>query len=146
MALIRIQNTSNINAEGNHTRRNAKAVFCITTGDVYASATDAAERLGCAPSTVSWAATKRMKTCKGLRLCYVSDITEYLEEIAVCARARETKVVAYNAIVEKEKALKEANDSVTRHQAKCEELRRQLAAEEQALKTAEAAVNNLIRG
>lgn len=146
MAIIRIQNTSNINAEGTRTNRNRKPVFCITTGIMYASASDAAEKIGCTQGNMSWALTGRMRTCKGMRFCYVAEIIDHLEEIADIARKRAEKETAYNAIVAKEEAFKKANENVAKHQAKCEELRRMLAAEEQKLKTAEITVKNLIRG
>lgn len=146
MALITIQNTSSINTIGTRTNGNRKPVFCISTGIMYASASDAAEKIGCSQGNMSWALTGRMRTCKGMRFCYVTEIIDHLEEIADIARKRAEKEIAYDAIVAKEKAIKEANDNLARHQAKCEELRRMLAAEEQHLKTAEAAVNNLIRG
>jgi flagellar motility protein MotE (MotC chaperone) len=113
---------------------------------MYASASDAAEKIGCTQGNMSWVLTGRMKTCKGMKFCYVADIMDHLEEIADIARKRAEKETAYDAIVAREKALKEANDFLAKHQAKYEELLRQLAAEEQELKTAEAAVNNLIRG
>ncbi len=139
MALITIQNTSNINAEGTRTNRNRKPVFCITTGIMYASASDAAEQIGCTQSTMSWALTGRMRTCKGMRFCYVAEIIDHLEEIAGIARQRAEKETTYKVIAE-------ANANIVKHQAKCEQLRRQLAAEEQQLKAAEATVKNLIRG
>ena len=123
MARITIHNATEITAEGNRTRGNAKAVFCITTGDIYASATDAAEILGCAPSSVSWVATGRMKQCKGLRLCYVANITEHLEEIAECARARQTKVTAYDAIIAEQKTRANAQANYEKAMARREKLR-----------------------
>ena len=142
MATIRIHNATDINAEGNRTNGNAKAVFCITTGDIYASASDAAEILGCAKSTISWAATGRMKKCKGLRLCYVSNITEYLEEIAECARARQTKVNAYNAIIAEQNAKAKAQANLEKAMARREKLQAEMAKNDALIAEAQRYLNN----
>jgi hypothetical protein len=143
MATIRIHNVSNINAEGTRTNGNCKAVFCITTGEVYASARDAAEIIGCNPSNVSWAATGRMNTCKGLRICYIADIIEHLDEIASIARERNNKVVEYNKIIAKEEAARKARENLVKRQAKCEMLRQQLEKEMTLLAEASKEVDAL---
>ena len=38
MKTINIQNEANIKAKGEHGQKNAKAVICIETGEVYVSA------------------------------------------------------------------------------------------------------------
>ena len=142
MARIRIHNTTELNAEGNRTNGNAKAVFCITTGDVYASASDAAEIIGCAQSTVSWAATGRMKRCKGLRLCYVANITEYLEEIAECARARQTKVTAYDAIIAEQSARANAQANLEKAMARRAKLQAEMEKNNALIAEAQRLLNN----
>ena len=142
MARIRIHNATEITAEGNRTRGNAKAVFCITTGDIYASATDAAEILGCAPSSVSWVATGRMKQCKGLRLCYVANITEHLEEIAECARARQTKVTAYDAMIAEQNARANAQANLEKAMARREKLQAEMAKNDALIAEAQRYLNN----
>lgn len=141
MATIRIHNTTEVTGQGTRTRGNAKPVFCITTGEIYTSAADAAEIIGCSQGNVSWAATGRMKTCKGLRLCYIADIVEHLEEIASIARERNVKVVAYDRIAAREEAIRKANENRAIHQAKCEKLRKQLEKEMELLAEAESKVN-----
>jgi hypothetical protein len=142
MPTIRIHNATHINAEGNHTRGNAKAVFCITTGDIYASVTDAAESLGCTPSSVSWAITNRMKTCKGLRFCPVSKITEYLEEIAEYARARQTKVTAYDAIIAEQNARANAQANLEKAMARRTKLLAEIAKNDAMIAEAQRYLNN----
>lgn len=82
MKRINVQNESNVRAEGHRVKGNCKPVFCITTGEVFTSVSDAAEKLGVTSSTVSWVITGRMATCKGVKLCLISDVVEHLDEIA----------------------------------------------------------------
>lgn len=78
---INIQKATNVNVTGHHSNKNCKAVYNITTGEIYASGLDAANALEIDPSCVSAALTGKSKTCKGMRLCLVSKIMEHLEEI-----------------------------------------------------------------
>ena len=142
MARIRIHNTTELNAEGNHTNGNAKAVFCITTGNVYASTIDAAEKIGCSQNNVSTAARGKIKTCKGLRLCYVSHITEHLDEIAECARARQTKVTAYNAIIAEQTARANAQANYEKALARREKLQAEMAKNDALIAEAQRYLNN----
>lgn len=143
MKTVRIHNAANINAEGSRTNANCKAVFCITTGEVYASSRDAAEIIGCSQGNVSWAATGRMRTCKGLRLCYLANIAEHLDEIASVARERNVKVVEYNKIVTREDERRKAAEAAEKHRAKCEELRKQLEKEMELLEAAEDTIKHI---
>lgn len=97
---ITVQNASEIkNVRGELRNTNAKPVFCIDTGEVFASVTDAAIAANANPSTMSWCLTERQKTCKGKRYCYLSKVTEHLDEISECMREREIKVKAYDELV-----------------------------------------------
>lgn len=142
MARIRIHNATHINAEGNHIRGNAKAIFCITTGNVYASTIDAAEKIGCSQSNVSWAARNEGKTCKGVRICYMSEITEHLEEIAECARARQEKVTAYDAIIAEQSARANAQANLEKAMARREKLQAEIAKNDALIAEAQRYLNN----
>ena len=97
---ITVQNSSEIkNVQGIPRNANAKPVFCIDTGEVFASVTDAAISAGAHLSTMVWNLTERQKTCKGKRYCYLSKVTEHLDEISESMRERETKVKAYDELV-----------------------------------------------
>lgn len=50
---VKIQNSSEIKAEGIHRNANAKPVICLDTGEVFASVTDAAIAANANPSTMS---------------------------------------------------------------------------------------------
>jgi biopolymer transport protein ExbB/TolQ len=124
--VINIQNEGKIKVQGIRTRKNCKAVFCITTGEIYASVTDAAEQLGVTPGNISLAATRRVKTCKGRQLCFVSDVSEHLDEIAGTLRTHCMKASNYDEMIAHQKALDEANNSLATHRARCEALQKEL--------------------
>lgn len=139
---INIQNATNVSVTGHHSNKNCKAVYNITTGEIYASGIDAANVLETDPSCVSAALTGRSKTCKGMRLCLVSKIMENLEEITEQNRIRLEKVAAYDTMVAKQNAAKEAEEKLATHRANCEKLRAKLEKEMQMMQEAEALVNN----
>jgi hypothetical protein len=79
---ITLQKTSEMTAVGKSTNGNRKPVFCLTTGEVFASAMDAANSVGVRSSTMSYALSDPSHTCKGKRFCFVADIVQYLDEMA----------------------------------------------------------------
>lgn len=124
-----IQNASIINVEGHRTHKNCKAVYCITTGEVYASVADAAEAIGVTKTAMSWALSGRSKSCKGKRFCFINQIVEHLDEIASNNRSREAKVTAYNEMIEKQEKIRKAQAEVDKHDARIAELQEALEKE-----------------
>ena len=143
MTNINIQNASNVFVEGSRTHRNCKAVYCITTGEMYASVLDAAEANGVSQCAMSWNVCGKSKTCNGKRFCLVSEMTEHLNEIVENSRVRTQKVSAYDEIVERRKAVREAEERVAERKARCEELRNALEAEMALFADAEQELNEL---
>lgn len=141
MKTINIRKASNIKAVGHHINGNSKPVFCITDGSVYASVTDAAEKAGVKPSTMSFAITNNA-SCKGGRYCFISDVMSHLEEISTNIHTRNEKVAAYDAMIAKQNAAKEAEAKLALHRANCERLRAKLEREMQMMQEAEILVNN----
>lgn len=136
MKNITITKQANANAIGHRSNGNCKPVYCITTGEVYASATDAAEKLGISLTVLCHAASGKLKTAKGKRYCYVQHIMQHLEEIAKNTRVREEKVAAYDKIVGAEKRKQELvarKAKLVAMQAKLEKEAAAIAAEEAAL-------------
>ena len=136
MKSITITKQANAQAIGYRSNGNCKPVYCITTGEVYASATDAAEKLGVSLAVLAHAASGKLKTAKGKRFCYIQHIMQHLEEIASNTKAREEKVAAYDKIVGKQqrKAELEARKSkLAIMQAKMEKEAMLIAQEEAAL-------------
>lgn len=117
MATITLHNKATVEAEGVHTRRNAKSVYNITLNKVYASSLDAAKDLKVSPSTISWAVTGRTKRCKGCILCLVSDIPARLDDIVEEHRIPTEKAKAYDEMIAKQEAIRRANENL----AKCKE-------------------------
>ena len=107
MKNITITKPSTAQAIGQRSHGGCKPVMCITTGAIYASASDAAEELGVSLSVLCLAARGSIRTCKGKRWCYVSQVMQYLDEICENTRVREEKVAAYDKIVGKEKRMQE---------------------------------------
>lgn len=99
---VKIQGESKITATGRHTNGNAKPVFCIDTGEVFASVTDAAESAGAKPTTMTWCCTGRQQTCKGKRYCFVSEVSEHISEMAELIR--KAKLEKLRAQLEAEEA------------------------------------------
>lgn len=112
MTTITINNKTEIKAEGTRTHKGCKPVFCITTGEVFASVLDAAEKAGVTPGTMSYAITHSSQgtTCKGNRYCFISEVMAHLEEISQFINAREEKVAAYDALKAEENAAREAEE------------------------------------
>lgn len=139
---INIRRATNVTAVGYHTNGNSKPVFCITDGAVYASVTDAAEKIGVDPSTMSSAVTGKTGNCKGKRYCFVANVMEHLDEISENLKNRNEKIAAYDAIIAEQNAKKEAQEKLAKHKAKCEELRAKLEKEMALLAQAESLVGS----
>ena len=139
---INIRRATNVKAGGHHINGNSKPVFCITDGAVYTSVTDAAEKNGVDPSTMSAAVTGKTGNCKGKRYCFIANVMEHLDEIAENLKVRNEKVAAYDAMVAKENAKKEAAERFAMHKAKCAELRAKLEKEERLMQEANALCNS----
>lgn len=136
MKSITITKQANAKAIGHRSNGNCKPVICITTGAIYASATDAAEKLGVSQSVLCLAASGKIKTCKGKRYCYVSQVMQHLEEICENTRVREEKVAAYDKIVtnqQRKQALAERKAKFAAMQEKLNKEAAWIAAEESSL-------------
>lgn len=104
---IIINNASEItNAKGKLNSRKCKPVICIDTGEVFTSATDAAESNGTTVYNISTVCLGKTKKAKGKRFCYLADVDEHLEEITTriqkmnSAQAElEAKAAAYDAYI-----------------------------------------------
>lgn len=95
MKTINIQNEANIKANGKLSCHRCKPVICIDTGEVFTSATDAAEKAGVHLSVISACCIGKIRTANGKRYCYLSKVTESLD--AIFTRLRETSAVEADA-------------------------------------------------
>ena len=142
--IVNIQNKSEIKAEGNRTNGNCKPVYCITTGEIFASATDAAEAIGVTQGAISWVLTGKANTCKKKRFCYVSKIAEHLDEIAEVNRSRTSKINAYDEIIEREENIRKAKERVATLKSKIAELEMTMSDTAYDLDEAEQELKKLI--
>lgn len=146
---INIQNASNVFVEGHRSRRNCKPVMSITTGEVYASLSCAAEANEISQPTLSWLIANNGKSRKtGKKFCFVADIMEHLDEITNNQRELVRKATAYDEIMDlqqkqhdemiaKETAIREAEERIAKNRKLCEELQAQLEAETASIITME---------
>lgn len=123
---INIQHEANIKAKGEHTQKNAKAVICIETGEVYASAMDAAEQVGAHITTISAVCLGKIRTYKGKHYCYLSRVNENLDSIVT--RLRETSAVEedakkWQAYQAEQEAIRKAEEERIEAERKAEEKR-----------------------
>ena len=70
-----------VNSSKKRVQGKCKPVLNMTTGEIYASAADAAIALKASVGNVSMAATGKIKTVKRNRLCYFCDISYHIDEI-----------------------------------------------------------------
>ena len=117
MKNIRIQKEATIKANGKRENGNCKAVICIETGEVFSSATDAAERVGVHFSMISSACLGKVQTCKGKHYCYLNAALENLD--AVMTRLRQAAAMEDDAKKwrAQENAKEEARMARERHKA-----------------------------
>lgn len=141
---IKLQNASNVtNVKGIHTTYNNKPVLCITTGEVFASVSDAAHSVGSSVGTMS-CALHHNGTFKGKRWCYLANSIEHLDELTANIRSTEEKLADYEAMKAKRENIKKAKAAVKQHQANVAELRRKLDEEIALMESAQAELDALI--
>lgn len=136
MTNITLHNKTEIKAHGKHINGNSKPVFCITTGEVFASVIDAAEKAGVCAGTMSYAITHSPEgaTCKGNRYCFISNVMTYLNEISQCINERETKANAWDAMMAEERAAREAEEARQKEMTTVEALIAKLEAKAEKLR------------
>lgn len=140
MKNITITKQANAQALGQRSHGCCKPVMCITTGKIYASASDAAEEFGVSLSVLCLAARGAIKTCKNKRWCYVSNVMQHLDELGENIRVREEKAAAYDFIVNAQKR----KDDLEQRKAKAAELRKQLELEDAAIAAEAKALSEVL--
>lgn len=104
-----ITNTTEVTLDTKPVRnKNAKPVFCITNGNVYASCTDAAEAEKSHVTLISQACRGKIKTCNGKQWCFVKDMPIRILDISNAYKNLNDDALHYRAI-EAERKAKEAH-------------------------------------
>lgn len=135
---ITLTSETTINANGIQRTKNAKPVFCIDTGEVFASATDAAEAYGVSVYAISTCCLGKARTSCSKRWCYIKDMEKHLEEISISVQERNFKAKAYEDIMYKQTELDNAREEVAKRKANYDKLQQRLNAEFEALTKAQA--------
>lgn len=126
---ITIQRKATINAIGEKTNGNTKPVLCLDTGIMYTSCTDAARENNCAQSEISMVCIGKRESVKGLRFCYLEDLTQHMDEISLAlqkhsaslAEERQAKMLA-EAEERRQEAIAKASEKVDRKLEKYDRL------------------------
>lgn len=137
-----------INVTGIHTNKNHKPVFCIDTGEVFASVSDAAEAYGVHITAISCAALGKTKTCQGKRFCFVSRLADHTDEIAEVVRAHMTNANKYNALMAEQERIRKIHETHEKRKAEYlkaykayEQAKELLAESEVEIKALEGVIN-----
>lgn len=82
MTQLIINKEAKVNAQGKVNHKNAKPVFCMNTGHIYASVIDAAECTSSDAGDISRCCNGKIRHVKGNRYCFVKDVPANLDEIS----------------------------------------------------------------
>lgn len=134
-------NTGNFTATGIRHNRNCKPVFCISTGQIFTSITDAAEANDVTVSAMSLAVAKKSKICRGRRFCLVSEIPDNIHELAEAIRVGGEKAAKYDAIIAERNHKAEVVKRLERFKTKYTDLQREMEITKRQLDEAEAELN-----
>lgn len=142
---INLNNQSIINNTiGNRTHHCCKPVICIETGEVYNSATDAAEAIGVTVWAMSTHCTGKTRSCKGKHFTYVSRTSENIDALTARIRALSTeqselerKAALWDAYEAEQNAKRKAEEE---HQQALEKANAKLERRRRVLANAEARV------
>lgn len=133
---LNVNNNVTINeALGYRAHHSCKPVINRTTGDIYASATDAAEALGVSVHSVSVACLGGSKSCKGNRLEYLDKTSGNVDSLTAEIRMLRAENEQLKADAEigrvireeqekKRKAEEERNSTIAKLEAKLERRKR----------------------
>ena len=138
-----IQNESKIKAIGVLTHGACKAVICIDTGEVYASATDAARENGISVHSISKNCLGKIEKSGGKRYCYVKDVIEHLGELTGQIILLSEKANKYDALTAHDREIEETEAKLAKYKEKYSKLTERLTKLSEAIVDTEAKLNAL---
>ena len=116
-------------AEGVHRTNGNKPVFCLETGEIFASSYDAADAKGVSRPAMSRVCSGKQRSCKGQHFFYISKATENLNLVAAHLRS----LAMENAKLKVKADLYDAWQAELAAERKAEEERKQRLLYNQAL-------------
>ena len=126
---ITIQANAKVTVIGKIRGKNAKPVFCLDNGKIYASTMDVSEILGASQGLVSHCCLGQRESTKGMHFCYVEDIPNYLDQISKVLQEKSefydkysnkvAEMEANEKIKEAERIKQEAIDAVNAKAKQC---------------------------
>lgn len=129
MTKVTINKETTVKAEGIHNTKGCKEVVCLTTHKFYTSVLDAAELEGVDKSSVSKCCHDKMTAANGKKFCLLKDIDAHIDDIFAELRELAEKAAAYDAIIAKERAAREAEEKRQAELAKAEATYTKIGAE-----------------
>ena len=140
-----ITNTTEVTLDTKPVRtKNAKPVYCISDGSIYASCTDAAEAENLHMSSISLVCRGKAKTVNGKQWCFVKDMPARILDISNATKEllkdadvyrkqeaeRKAKEAHAQAVIQLEEKINQHKMMMIDMQKKLEEEQRMLAAME----------------
>lgn len=125
-----IQHKAVIKGKGRRSNGNTENVLCISTGEIFTSCTDAAERADVSQAAMSRACRTHGAKTNGMKFCYIKDINEHLDEVAESMR----KAMMYDEYMSKEERRKELITEVDKHKENIARIESEIARLHEALK------------
>lgn len=89
---ITLHEKKEINVEGIYTSKSCKPVFNMSTGKIYASGLATCDAIGAYPADLSRHLHGMTKTIKGMRFCFVSEVSDHVDEIAYIISAKQETI------------------------------------------------------
>lgn len=114
---ITIHDKKELKVTGTHISKNNKPVFCITTGEIFASISDAAEANNVHITSISNVVLGKTKTCNGKQFCLVTKLTDHADEIAEAIQYKHSKASKYDAIVAEQERVRKIHENHEKRKA-----------------------------
>ena len=92
--VLTVTEKSEAPATGHRIGGNAHPIMDLTTGDIYTSGHDAAEKIGVTQASISWAVTGKSTSCKGHKFIKVADARNNISAISKAIKTANAKAEA----------------------------------------------------
>ena len=117
--------------------KNAKPVYCISDGSIYASGLDAANALNVDAASISTMCRGKVKSVKGKQYCFVSDLHNHILDISNITKELLEDAMKYREIEAKRIAEEQRVQKKNKLQNEIEAIKKRIADEQRRLENAE---------